>query len=165
MERKNKDKTYSSARFAGRIFCGDCGGVYGPKVWHSKDKYKRTIWQCNDKFKAKDSDGNPKSRCKTTHLDEERIEELFCQAFSQYFEHRDEIISEMQLLKETCFDDSKIRKSLDKVRQDMEITASALKQCIAENASASVSEAEFRERYDGHIVFTMAGGREYGFEG
>ena len=30
-----------------RVICGDCGGFYGSKVWHSTSKYKRIIWQCN----------------------------------------------------------------------------------------------------------------------
>ncbi|HEX2937879.1 MAG TPA: zinc ribbon domain-containing protein [Ruminiclostridium sp.] len=37
--------------FSGKIICGECGGVYGIKVWHSTSKYRRTIWQCNGKFK------------------------------------------------------------------------------------------------------------------
>ena len=41
--------------FSSKIRCGCCGGWYGPKVWHSTDKYRRVIWQCNSKFK-KDAD-------------------------------------------------------------------------------------------------------------
>lgn len=47
--------------FSSKIKCGQCGGWYGAKVWHSTDKYRRTIYQCNDKFK---------SHCKTPHLTE-----------------------------------------------------------------------------------------------
>ena len=38
------------------------------KVWHSTDKYRRTIYRCNDKFK---------SHCKTPHLTEDDIKEAF----------------------------------------------------------------------------------------
>ncbi|WP_143008104.1 hypothetical protein [Acetanaerobacterium elongatum] len=34
----------SAGCFAGHIVCGDCGSVYGTKVWHSNSKYRRTIW-------------------------------------------------------------------------------------------------------------------------
>ena len=37
-----------------KIKCGDCGGWYGSKVWHSNDKFRRIIWQCNNKYKNKD---------------------------------------------------------------------------------------------------------------
>jgi hypothetical protein len=50
--------------FASRIVCGECGGYYGSKVWHSTDKYRRTTYQCNNKFKGK-------GKCGTPHLYEE----------------------------------------------------------------------------------------------
>ena len=51
--RKALGSRYSAASvFSSMIFCGDCGSVYGSKVWHSTDKYRRIIWQCNKKFKG-----------------------------------------------------------------------------------------------------------------
>ena len=31
-----------------KIKCGDCGGHYGAKVWHSNDKYRRIVYTCTD---------------------------------------------------------------------------------------------------------------------
>lgn len=39
--------------FLGRIRCRVFGVSYGPKVWHSNDKYCKEIWQCNNKYKRK----------------------------------------------------------------------------------------------------------------
>ena len=61
--------------FSSKIICGECGGFYGSKVWHSNDKYRRVIWQCNNKFKNK-------KKCKTPHLTEEQIKEEFVKAFN-----------------------------------------------------------------------------------
>lgn len=61
--------------FSGKIRCGDCGGWYGSKVWHSNDKYRKVVWQCNRKF-----DGGHK--CTTPHLEEKTIEELFLKALN-----------------------------------------------------------------------------------
>ena len=36
--------------FSGKIKCGECGGWFGAKVWHSTDKYRRVIYRCNNKF-------------------------------------------------------------------------------------------------------------------
>ena len=33
--------------FSSKIKCDQCGSWYGAKVWHSKDKYRRTIYRCN----------------------------------------------------------------------------------------------------------------------
>ena len=47
--------------FSGKVFCGDCGGVYGSKTWHSTDKYRRVIWQCNHKYDSGERCGTPTS--------------------------------------------------------------------------------------------------------
>jgi len=54
-KRREKAGNYTSAIncFASRITCGDCGGFYGRKVWHSNTKYAQTIWQCNNKFQKR----------------------------------------------------------------------------------------------------------------
>jgi len=57
--------------FSSKIMCGQCGGWYGSKVWHSTDKYRRIIWQCNAKFKEK-------KHCRIPHLTEDEIKAAFC---------------------------------------------------------------------------------------
>ena len=46
--RQTLGRAYSgSSIFASKLICGDCGGFYGQKVWHSTDAYRRVIWRCN----------------------------------------------------------------------------------------------------------------------
>ncbi len=70
--------------FSSKIKCGQCGSWYGAKVWHSTDKYRRTIYRCNNKFK---------SHCKTPHLTEEEIKDAFVQAVNQLIDNKEEILS------------------------------------------------------------------------
>lgn len=51
----------------GKIRCGDCGGKYGRKVWHSTT-YHDVVWQCNRK-----KSGETKCRCKHIYDRELRI--------------------------------------------------------------------------------------------
>ena len=74
-----------------KIVCGDCGEYYGPKVWHSTDKYRRVIWQCNGKFKGE-------HRCSTPHLYEEDIKCLFLQAVADLTEAREVLMETCQML-------------------------------------------------------------------
>lgn len=46
---ENKPR-YNNDVFSSKIVCGECGGFFGPKTWHSNSKYKRTIWRCNNKY-------------------------------------------------------------------------------------------------------------------
>jgi len=69
--RRNAAGKYTSAIncFASRIVCGECGGFYGRKVWHSNSKYACTVWHCNKKFRKKEF-------CTTPHLKEETTKEV-----------------------------------------------------------------------------------------
>ena len=69
-QRRSKGRRHDcSCPFSGKIFCGDCGGVYGSKTWHSTDKYRRVIWQCNHKY-------DNGEKCGTPHLREEDLKDL-----------------------------------------------------------------------------------------
>jgi len=75
MEKERRERignSYNGAGiFSSRIVCGDCGGIYGPKVWSSNTKYRRTIWRCNRKYNSGEK------VCSTPHLTEEEIIQAF----------------------------------------------------------------------------------------
>ena len=50
--------------FANKIICGDCGGRYGRKTWHSTT-YRDAVWECNNK-KA----GRTKCECRHIYAEE-----------------------------------------------------------------------------------------------
>lgn len=51
IEKRTKGNRYSGVGlFSSKIKCGECGSWYGSKVWHSTDKYKKTIYRCNYKY-------------------------------------------------------------------------------------------------------------------
>lgn len=83
--------------FSSRIKCGECGSWYGSKVWHSTDKYRRTVYLCNRKY---DYD----KQCRTPHLDEETIKSLFISAVNKLLSDREEILGNFELIKATVFD-------------------------------------------------------------
>ena len=60
--------------YSHRIICGDCGAYYGPKIWHSNSKYRRTVWRCNDKYRGD-------KHCSTPALDEGDIQGIFLDAY------------------------------------------------------------------------------------
>ncbi len=54
----------ASSLYANLIICGDCGGRYGRKTWHSTT-YCDSVWECNEK-KA----GRTKCKCRHIYADE-----------------------------------------------------------------------------------------------
>ena len=57
--RKKAGYTSGATVFSGKIYCGDCGGLFGPKVWHSNSPNRKVVLQCNDKFKKSVSSTDP----------------------------------------------------------------------------------------------------------
>ena len=51
--RKREGGRYSGVSiFSGKIKCGECGGSFGAKVWHSTDKYRRVICRFDEVTEA-----------------------------------------------------------------------------------------------------------------
>jgi len=75
--------------FAGRVICGDCGQIFGRKVWNStNERLRRHIWRCNGKYPAKGEKG-----CESKHIDNGVLYQAFINAFNAIVENREYFIS------------------------------------------------------------------------
>lgn len=129
-----------SSPFSGKIFCGDCGGVYGSKTWHSTDKYRRVIWQCNHKYDSGE-------KCGTPHLREEVLKERFLEALAQYMDDPDERIEGLRYVQKAMTDTTFVDADLEEAGQKMELLSGMIRNCIMMNASATVGEREYQQQY------------------
>lgn len=142
MKKRKKVKGYktSGSCFSGKIVCGECGSFYGSKVWHSNSKYRRVIWQCNSKFK------NHK-KCNTPHLYEDKIKQVFVEAFNSLIENKDEILNGYEEIIQALTDTSKLDNEGTRLMDELEIVAEMLKRCVEENAHTALNQEEYEERY------------------
>ena len=140
--RKELKQRYSShSVFSSMIFCGECGGYYGSKVWHSTDKYRRVIWQCSDKFKGD-------HRCGTPHLTELQIQELFLRAFGKVVSLRDIILEDCRLVQKELFDCTELDLQQQTLTEAMRMAADMVRHCIEENALKVQDQTEYLQRYE-----------------
>lgn len=140
--RKAIGRSYSSnGVFASRIVCGDCGGYYGSKVWHSTDKYRRTIWQCNAKFKNGE-------RCRTPHFDEETIKARFIVAFNTLLESRATLLDDCRLMQTELTDWSSIDLEISELYQEMDVVTELTRKCVEQNSRSAQSQEEYIARYN-----------------
>ena len=143
--RKKYGRQYSShSIFSSKLICGDCGGYYGSKVWHSTDKYKRTVWQCNGKFK-----GN--HHCTTPHLTETDIKALFLRAFGKLMSAKESILEDCRLVQAALSDCSELEAEQKSVADEMEITAELIRRCVEKNAATAQDQADYYAQYEGHV--------------
>jgi len=135
--------------FAGKIICGECGGLYGRKVWGSyqNDKsHRRVIYRCDDKYKG---DG----KCSTPHLTEEQIKEGFVTAFNRLLDDRDRILEDCQMAQSLLCDTGAIDIELSELRRELDVVAELSSKEIHRSAhSPNSQEASdhqgYLERYD-----------------
>jgi site-specific DNA recombinase len=128
--------------FASKIVCGDCGGFYGRKVWHSTSKYATTIWQCNNKFHKRKS-------CSTPHLKEEIIKKAFVNAFNTLIESKEELIAGYEEVIEKITNFSKQEKEGNKIDEECILLEKSLEKLIAENTRTSMDQDEYNTKYSG----------------
>lgn len=127
--------------FSSKIRCGDCGGFYGSKVWHSNDKYRKVIWRCNHKY----DDGK---NCSTPHLDEDTIKALYLKSLRILGEERDEIISTFEAVKDEMYDTTELEAEQAALQQEVMAVTELVEQCISENAHVAQNQKDYQKRYD-----------------
>lgn len=133
-------RTICNSPFAGKLICGDCGEIFGSKVWHSTSKYRRTIWQCNAKFKGD-------NKCTTPHLYEDEIKTLFIKALSKLLVDRNDLFEDGMLIRKTLMDMTEIDAECDELLGEMEVTAVLMQKCIDENAANAIDQDEYASKF------------------
>lgn len=126
--------------FSSKIVCGQCGGFYGSKVWHSTSKYRRTIWQCNHKFK------NHK-KCRTPHLYEVAIKQAFVGAFNSLIENKSEIIKGYKDIIRALMDNTALEAESVKLQSECEVVMELMRKYVEENAHTPLDQADYQRRY------------------
>ena len=141
--RKAIGRSYSgNSIFSSRLVCGDCGGYFGSKVWHSTDKYRRTIWRCNSKFTGEE-------KCQTPHLTEEEIKARFLDAFNALVADKERLLDECRTMQAALTDTGSLDSEIAALLSEMEVVAELTKRCIEENSTTAQDQAAYLERYNG----------------
>jgi site-specific DNA recombinase len=140
-ERKYKMKAHP---FAGKIFCAECGSYYGSKIWHSADKYHKTVWQCNAKYKQN-------TLCTTPSLTEEELQKAFLSAANKLLGDKREHLETLENVLNTVMDTSNLRRKLASVSVELEVVKGLVMKlnssCMIEPIDTE-KKAELKDRYE-----------------
>ena len=138
---KGKNRHSGVHLLSGRIKCGDCGGWYGSKVWHSPEKCKRTVWQCNQKYKNE-------VRCTTPYLDEASVKERFTVAVNRLLSGRDAAIAAYEMGMAKTLDTTELEAQQQELLSEMEVLNGMIQQMIRQNATVAQDQTEYNKRFD-----------------
>ena len=130
--------------FSSKIKCGGCGCWFGPKVWHSTDKYRRVIYQCNNKYK-----GN--APCGTPHITEDEVQKAFVRAVNLLLSEKDELAANVQMITATICDTTELEKRQTALREELEVVVELTERCVGENARIALDQDDYADRYNGLV--------------
>ena len=144
--RRSLGRAYSgNSVFSSKLVCGDCGGFFGQKVWHSNDPYRKVIWRCNSKFKGD-------AKCSTPHLDTETIQWKFLIAYNRLMADRESVISDCASMRQMLSDTTALDAELASLNEEITVVAELVKACVRENASTAQSQEEYAKKYNGLLA-------------
>jgi len=135
----------SGSPFTTRVICGDCGGFYGPRVWHSNETRRKTVWQCYKKYRDK-------LYCSTPHLSEDDLKAAFVKAFNQLLGDKERYIQAFEAVLAELIDTAALDEDIAAQKQECDVVAGLVQNCVTENARVALDQAEYAARYNALIL-------------
>ena len=144
LKRRKKDGRWTSSTypFSGKIICGECGGIYGSKVWHSNTPNRTMVWQCNEKHRGQ--------HCKTPHLTDADIQNAFLAAFNKILGNREEIMEAYREIMEALTDTHDLDTEQEQLESESEVTMELIRKVIEDNAQKAMDQGEYERKYTGY---------------
>ena len=127
-----------------KIRCGECGGSYGAKVWHSNDKYRRVMYQCNSKYSGKE-------KCKTPAIRSEDIESRFVNVVNILIESKDEIISNLEKVLDKICNKKELLEEKEKLENSLTEQVEKIQDLIDINSRVAQNQEKYKKEYDALI--------------
>lgn len=148
MERRKKagGKAQSVSVFSGRIVCGDCGGFYGRKIWHSNTENTSWHWHCNNKFLKR-------KYCNTPTLKEESLQETFVEVFNGLIKQKKEIEENYRLCLDAITDTTEYELQMEKLDKEATEVQALIRSLLIEYGRSADSNdiAAQYEEYEGRL--------------
>ena len=144
LKKRKEDGLFTSCLhpFSGRIVCGQCGGIYGSKIWHSNTPNRCIVWQCNEKYRGK--------YCKTPHLTNEQIEQAFLKAINSLLQNRDSLMRAYEDVLTVLTDCSNLDAEIAQLEDESNIVVELINKCVAENARKAMDQEEYQRQYSSY---------------
>ena len=129
-------RNYTPHCFSGKIYCAECGGLYGSKAWHGD-----IAWRCNALH-------NGKTRCKTPVLHNSTVQDAFVMAFNRIIDQKDEVIRICEdTIAERC-NTSGMEAEMAKLKTELQYVSGLMEQSIHTNARVAMGQDEYNQHFE-----------------
>lgn len=130
--------------FTCKLVCGECGGFYGAKVWHSNDKYRKVVFQCNHKY-----DGD-KKRCETPVLKEDDVKRMFIDAYAELMHNKSEMMSNAKEMIASLTDTTTEEKRIEQLNEKANEIIVLVTNLVEHNSKVAIDQDEFQKKYNAY---------------
>ncbi len=139
-EIRAKRKGINNGFIASKLFCGDCGQMYGAKVWHSNDKYRKVIYRCNSKYTNEE-------KCQTPAIGEDVLKAGFIKAVNELLLCRSEVIAGCKLAVDVMGTDELYDQKIFELWAEMDAISKEMRKMIEDNARTAMPQDEFTRAF------------------
>ena len=139
IERRKSRHATSVTVFSGKIYCGECGNIYGSKVWHSNDPYRKVIWRCNGKY-------NGEKKCLTPKLEETDIKRAFEKLLQQM--DKEAVIANLREIQAELSDVSALEAKKETLEKERDEVSELIQHAIEVNSRVAQDQRSYNSRYD-----------------
>ncbi|MBR2259886.1 MAG: recombinase family protein [Blautia sp.] len=137
LERRKGCHATGGSIFSGKIYCGECGQIYGSKVWHSNDPYRKVVWRCNGKYAGE-------KKCATPTITEDDVKRAFERMLKALRD--DEVLENLREI--TVGDTAPLEREKARLERERDNAGLLAQQAISENARVAQDQAAYNERYN-----------------
>ncbi len=130
--------------FSCKLVCGDCGGFYGKKVWHSNSPYRSERYRCNRMF------DKTHTQCKTPILTEKEIQDAFINAYNSFIVDRESLVEDAKEWISVLDKQDSIQTEIDEIVEQMSELEILVKNLIDENSSKALDQDAFQKKYNSY---------------
>jgi DNA invertase Pin-like site-specific DNA recombinase len=138
--RKRLGARYSGcSAFASKVICADCGSFYGPKVWHSTDKYKKVVYRCNNKYND--------AKCNTPVLTEENLKDGFIRAMNRVIAAKEKLLDDCRIMQDLLSDTKELDATIMQKTEEQHIISEMIRKIVERNARVAQDQTKFWDEY------------------
>ncbi len=130
----------NNSPFAVKIICGECGGYYGSKVWHSTSKYRNVGWRCNRKYANSE-------RCGTPMLREDELKAAFIAAINQVLGDKERYIGQFEEMLPMLADTFTLEAKLAEAQDTCKDISVRMRQYMEENTRLVQDQGVYDRRF------------------
>lgn len=143
LERRSRHGSKLSGKnvLTAKLVCGDCGGYFGHKVFHGKDKFRTDVWYCNQRY-------NGDKVCETPLLREYAIKKAFLTALNKVLKNKTayEILYESEL--KELSNTTKLESQRTQAEDALQDALDSLQGIIKENTQYKQDQTVYLMKYN-----------------